>query len=191
VTSYTAGIDLSNHALITVSDACGIDATRRHMVARLSAGQRVLLVLAHLRKDEIYTDLAAGFSVGITTVFRYGLWPRPALLLRRQRLPGRRVHRPAAPPPRDPETGHDGCRATSANSTPLTPAHAGPGSGPTPSSRGGVPSARSAAARTKPHASSRSSWSSSSLADDKCNGLGTPSVRRNRSHQPRTKHCGT
>jgi len=28
-------------------------------------------VLAHLRKGETYTDLAAGFSIGTTTVFRY------------------------------------------------------------------------------------------------------------------------
>jgi hypothetical protein len=28
-------------------------------------------VLAHLRKGETYADLAAGFAIGTTTVFRY------------------------------------------------------------------------------------------------------------------------
>jgi hypothetical protein len=72
VPSYPAGISVSNHALITVSDALR---HRRAVVGtrwrRLSAGQQALLVLAHLRKGETYADLAAGFSVGTTTVFRY------------------------------------------------------------------------------------------------------------------------
>jgi hypothetical protein len=37
----------------------------------LSVGEQALLVVAHLRKGETYTDLAAGFGVGTTTVFRY------------------------------------------------------------------------------------------------------------------------
>jgi hypothetical protein len=37
----------------------------------LSVGEQALLVAAHLRKGETYTDLAAGFGVGTTTVFRY------------------------------------------------------------------------------------------------------------------------
>ena len=32
---------------------------------------QALLVIAHLRKGETYTDLASGFGVGTTTVFRY------------------------------------------------------------------------------------------------------------------------
>jgi hypothetical protein len=72
VTSYPAGINLSNHALITVADALR---HRRTMVGtrwrRLTAGQQALLVLAHLRKGETYTDLATGFGIGTTTVFRY------------------------------------------------------------------------------------------------------------------------
>ena len=72
MTSYPAGISLSNHALITVSDALR---HRRAVVGtrwrRLSAGQQALLVLAHLRKGETYTDLAVGFGIGTTTVFRY------------------------------------------------------------------------------------------------------------------------
>ena len=70
--SYLAGITVSNHALISVSDALR---HRRAVVGtrwrRLTAGPQALLVLAHLRKGETYTDLAAGFGVGTTTVFRY------------------------------------------------------------------------------------------------------------------------
>jgi hypothetical protein len=72
VPSYPAGISVSNHALITVSDALR---HRRSLVGtrwrRLSAGRQALLVLAHLRKGETYTDLALGFGIGTTTVFRY------------------------------------------------------------------------------------------------------------------------
>ena len=70
--SYPAGITMSNHALVTVSD------TLRHRRAvlgtrwrRLSAGQQALLVVAYLRKGETYSDLAIGFGIGTTTVFRY------------------------------------------------------------------------------------------------------------------------
>lgn len=72
MTSYPAGINASNHALITVSDALR---QRRTMVGtrwrRLTAGQQALLAVAHLRKGETYADLAAGFGIGTTTVFRY------------------------------------------------------------------------------------------------------------------------
>jgi hypothetical protein len=72
VPSYLAGITVSNHALITVSDALR---HRRTLVGtrwrRLSAGQQALLVVAYLRKGETYADLAVGFGIGTTTVFRY------------------------------------------------------------------------------------------------------------------------
>jgi DDE superfamily endonuclease/Helix-turn-helix of DDE superfamily endonuclease len=72
VPSYPAGISVSNHALITVADALR---HRRTVVGtrwrRLTAGRQALLVLAHLRKGETYTDLATGFGIGTTTVFRY------------------------------------------------------------------------------------------------------------------------
>jgi hypothetical protein len=65
-------LSVSNHALITLSDAL------RHRRAqagtrwrRLSAGEQARLVLPHLRKGETYADLAAGFAVGTKTVFRY------------------------------------------------------------------------------------------------------------------------
>src|SRR4051794_10287381 len=38
---------------------------------KLTVGQQTLLVLAHLRKGETYADLAVGFGIGTTTVFRY------------------------------------------------------------------------------------------------------------------------
>lgn len=42
--------------------------TRRR---RLDPGQQALLVVAHLRKAETYRDLAEGFGIGISTVYRY------------------------------------------------------------------------------------------------------------------------
>ncbi len=69
--SYPAGLSVSNHALITLSDALR---HRRASVGtrwrRLSVGEQALLVVAHLRKGETYTDLAVGFGIGTTTVFR-------------------------------------------------------------------------------------------------------------------------
>jgi hypothetical protein len=38
---------------------------------KLSAGRQALLTLAHLRKSETYSDLACGFGVGTSTVYRY------------------------------------------------------------------------------------------------------------------------
>lgn len=38
---------------------------------RLSSGRQALLVLAHLRCGDTYAQLAAGFGVGIATVYRY------------------------------------------------------------------------------------------------------------------------
>jgi DDE superfamily endonuclease/Helix-turn-helix of DDE superfamily endonuclease len=70
--SYPAGLSVSNHALITLSDALR---HRRALLGtrwrRLTVGEQALLVVAHLRKGETYTDLAAGFGIGTTTVFRY------------------------------------------------------------------------------------------------------------------------
>jgi hypothetical protein len=38
---------------------------------RLDAGRQALLVVAHLRKNETYADLATGFAVGVSTAYRY------------------------------------------------------------------------------------------------------------------------
>ena len=70
--SYPAGITVSSRALITLADALRQRrAQRGTRWRRLAVGEQALLVLAHLRKGETYTDLAAGFAVGATTVFRY------------------------------------------------------------------------------------------------------------------------
>ena len=54
------------------------------------AGQQALLTVAHLRKGETYADLACGFQIGTSTVYRYLRealellrrwhlrWPRPS-----------------------------------------------------------------------------------------------------------------
>ena len=38
---------------------------------KLTAGQKASQVLAHLRIGDTYSRLAAGFGVGVATVFRY------------------------------------------------------------------------------------------------------------------------
>ena len=69
---YPSSMPVSNRALQVLADAL-----RHHRTAmgsrwrRLPPGQQALLVLAHLRKGETYTDLATGFQIGTTTVFRY------------------------------------------------------------------------------------------------------------------------
>src|SRR5215218_8981959 len=63
---------MSNRALIILSDALRQRRTQRGTRwRRLRAGEQALLVIAHLRKGETYTDLALGFGIGTTTVFRY------------------------------------------------------------------------------------------------------------------------
>ncbi len=63
---------MSNHALITLSDALrGHRAKIGTRWRRLSVGEQAMLVLAHLRKGDTYVELAAGYGIGTTTVFRY------------------------------------------------------------------------------------------------------------------------
>ena len=70
--SYPAGMTVSSHALTTLADALRHRRTQRGTRwRRLDVGTQALLVVAHLRKGETYTDLASGFGVGTTTVFRY------------------------------------------------------------------------------------------------------------------------
>jgi hypothetical protein len=72
VPSYPSGMTVSNRALITVSDVLRRSRnTRGTRWRRLTIGQQTLLVLAHVRKGETCTDLATGFQIGTTTVFRY------------------------------------------------------------------------------------------------------------------------
>jgi hypothetical protein len=63
---------VSTRALIMLADALRQRRTQlRTRWRRLDAGQQALLVLAHLRKGETYTDLACGFAIGTSTVYRY------------------------------------------------------------------------------------------------------------------------
>jgi hypothetical protein len=69
---YRAALPLSSRTLTFVSGLI-----RRHRTAigspwrKLNAGRQALLVLAYLRKDETFAELAAGFEVGTTTAWRY------------------------------------------------------------------------------------------------------------------------
>ena len=84
--SYPSAMTVSGRALTTLADAL-----RRHRKERatrwrkLSAGRQALLVVAYLCKGETYSDLACGFRIGISTVYRYvreaigcsPRWPQP------------------------------------------------------------------------------------------------------------------
>jgi hypothetical protein len=69
---YPAGIDLSSATLRRVAN---LIATHRRAIGsrwrRLRPGRQALLVLAHLRGGDTYTRLAAGFHIGVATVYRY------------------------------------------------------------------------------------------------------------------------
>lgn len=70
--SYPSGMSVSNRALNMLAEALRHERrTRRTRWRRLDAGEQALLVLAYLRKGETYADLAIGFDIGVTTVFRY------------------------------------------------------------------------------------------------------------------------
>jgi hypothetical protein len=79
VLSYLSGMNVSTRALTALADAL-----RRHRRTRatrwrkLSAGRQALLVVAYLRQGETYADLAYGFRIGTSTVYRY---PREAITL--------------------------------------------------------------------------------------------------------------
>jgi hypothetical protein len=72
VLSYPSAMSVSSRALTTLAQAL-----RRHRNQRatrwrkLSPGRQALLVLAYLRKGETYADLAWGFEIGTSTVYRY------------------------------------------------------------------------------------------------------------------------
>ncbi|TYB62863.1 transposase family protein, partial [Microbispora tritici] len=70
--SYPAAIPLSNRTLARLAELiCSHRAEHRSRWRRLNPGQQALLVLAHLRNGDAYTRLAAGFSIGTTTAWRY------------------------------------------------------------------------------------------------------------------------
>ncbi len=70
--SYPSGMTVSTRALGMLADA--LRRRRRERATRwrkLSAGRQALLVVAHLRKGETYAELACGFRIGTSTVYRY------------------------------------------------------------------------------------------------------------------------
>lgn len=70
--AYPATIPLSTRTLTHLADL--LRARRRDRGTRwrrLDAGQQALMALAHLRNGDTYQRLAAGFRVGVSTVYRY------------------------------------------------------------------------------------------------------------------------
>ncbi|MGP9018934.1 transposase family protein [Streptomyces sp. BR1] len=69
---YPSSIDLSNQTLRFLT---GQLRARQQEIGtrwrRLPAGRQALLALAHLRCGDTYAQLAAGFHIGIATVYRY------------------------------------------------------------------------------------------------------------------------
>jgi hypothetical protein len=69
---YRAALPLSSRTLTFVSGVI-----RRHRAAigspwrKLNPGRQALLVLVYLRKGETFTEVAAGFGVGVATAWRY------------------------------------------------------------------------------------------------------------------------
>ncbi|MEU0195827.1 transposase family protein [Streptomyces afghaniensis] len=67
-----SALDLSARHLRFLTDRLTAHRTARGTRwRRLSAGRQALLVLAHLRLGHTYAQLAAGFEVGVSTVYRY------------------------------------------------------------------------------------------------------------------------
>ena len=69
---YPAALPLSRQ---TLAYTAGVICRHRRQTGsswrKLNPGQQALLVLAYLRKGETYAELAAGFSVGTATAWRY------------------------------------------------------------------------------------------------------------------------
>lgn len=69
---YPSSIDLSSRALTFLMGQLTIRWQEiRAQWRRLPAGRHALLDLAHLRCGDTCTQLAAGFGIGIATVYRY------------------------------------------------------------------------------------------------------------------------
>jgi hypothetical protein len=70
--TYPASIPLSTRTLSHLAEL--LRAHRRAIGCRwrrLDPGRQALLVLAHVRNGDTYTRLAAGFGIGLATVYRY------------------------------------------------------------------------------------------------------------------------
>ncbi|WP_033320945.1 IS5 family transposase [Streptomyces yerevanensis] len=69
---YPSGVDVSGSALRFLASRLR---ERRRVLGtrwrRLSAGRQALLTLVYLRNGQPYAQLAAGFGIGTTTVYRY------------------------------------------------------------------------------------------------------------------------
>ena len=69
---YRAALPLSPRTLhLTARTICVHRRNTRSRWRRLDPGQQVLLVLVHLHKGETFAELAAGFRISLTTVWRY------------------------------------------------------------------------------------------------------------------------
>ena len=68
--SYPAAITLSTRTLNHLADLIRAE-RRRSRWRRLGPGQLALMALAFLRNGATYRRLAAGFQVGVSTVYRY------------------------------------------------------------------------------------------------------------------------
>lgn len=69
---YPSGIDLSSSTLRYLSGLLSVRRRERGTRwRRLAPDRQALLVLAHLRCGHTYAQLAAGFDVGLATVYRY------------------------------------------------------------------------------------------------------------------------
>nr|WSX54241.1 transposase family protein [Streptomyces sp. NBC_00974] len=70
--AYPSSIDLSSSTLRYLTEQLAV---RQREIGtrwrRLPAGRQALLALAHLRCGDTYAQLAAGFGIGIATVYRY------------------------------------------------------------------------------------------------------------------------
>jgi hypothetical protein len=69
---YPSGLDLSTSALRLLRRE--LTARRRRIGTRwrrLTCGRQALMTLAHLRCGHTFTQLAAGFGVGLATAHRY------------------------------------------------------------------------------------------------------------------------
>jgi hypothetical protein len=72
VLGYPAGIDLSSSTLRRVTRLTSLH--HRSIGSRwrrLIPSRQAMLVLAHLRRGDTYAQLAAGFRIGVATVYLY------------------------------------------------------------------------------------------------------------------------
>ncbi|GAA4985006.1 transposase family protein [Pseudonocardia tropica] len=70
--SYPSGMTVSNRALNLLADLLrGRRTDRGTRWRKLPAGRQALLVVAHLRKNDTYAELACGFGVSTSTAYRY------------------------------------------------------------------------------------------------------------------------